>query len=326
MKKNLLIGLGIGIVVVSAILIFVMVFNGGISNTNAAADNTALQSSERSQVMGGAPSYNIVLNISSQNTDPDTILVYKTVNPGYTKEDAIAFAKKFNVTDIGILGEGDTKFGIRSKDGQYELDLFKNGGQRFTDTERSDSPNGIDIAANLPSDADAKIIAEKFLKERDLLPPDAEFGHLQHRQAFIVSNHPPTVSWEDILIYYHRHLNGLKVIGTQYEIEVGAHGDIIAYFTNWKGYSPAGEYKVKPLKTAFEELQQKGVSVGMDKPDTVSIDSAYLAYHTEALAFPEDYLEPVWVFEGEALVNGTAIQSVEEYIPALTEKPAGLTS
>jgi hypothetical protein len=73
-------------------------------------------------------------------------------------------------------------------------------------------------------------------------------------------------------------------------------------------------------------LQKKSVNVGTLKPDTVSIDEVYLAYYTDALAYPESYLEPVWVFKGNAMLNGTQIQPVEEYIPALKEVPKKLIS
>jgi hypothetical protein len=61
-------------------------------------------------------------------------------------------------------------------------------------------------------------------------------------------------------------------------------------------------------------------------PDTISINSVTLAYATKAGAYKEDYLEPVWVFTGEAIVNGSAVEQVSKSIPALQEVPAELIS
>jgi hypothetical protein len=47
---------------------------------------------------------------------------------------------------------------------------------------------------------------------------------------------------------------------------------------------------------------------------------------TEPGAEIEKYPEPVWVFEGETLLNGSSIQHVTEYIPALKAVPENLTT
>jgi len=124
------------------------------------------------------------------------------------------------------------------------------------------------------------------------------------------------------LLGYNRELNGMKVEGTQFMVEVGAHGDIISFFTNWKYYEPVGNYSIKSSTSAFDELKQKGIASGSipNKLDTVSIDTMYLAYHTQAVAYKEYYLEPVWVFHGRALSDGKVVDSVKEYIPALTDE------
>ena len=127
---------------------------------------------------------------------------------------------------------------------------------------------------------------------------------------------------EDILLGYTRELNGMKVEGTQFMVEVGAHGDIISFFTNWKYYEPIGNYSIKSRESAFEELKQKRIAPGSitNKPDTISIETVHLTDLTQAAAYKEYYLEPVWVFQGRALVNGTTVDSVNEYIPALTDE------
>lgn len=272
--------------------------------------------------MGGQSYQNIVLGTAITN-EPDRVVVYKTQSNIVTKADAIEFAKKFGMTDVNEPKEGDAVISVSSKDMSYNIMLYKNGGYRYSDYARIDTPNGIDILENLPSDEEAVRIATAFLKERDLLPEEAVFRKSKHTMAYKVnrSGGEPTVVYEKITLGFSRELNGLNVEGTQFMVDVGGHGDIISYFVNWKEYEPAGEYPIKSGEAAFSELQQKGMNVGSgpEKPDKISIDQAYLAYYTKALAYPEDYLEPVWVFKGTASANGKTIAPVTEYVPALTD-------
>jgi hypothetical protein len=274
------------------------------------------------EVAGGSLSYKIEFTAKKPNA-PEKVAVYKTVQPKVTKTNAIAFAKKFNITDFNEPKEGDSVISVSSKNMTYRVMLYKNGGSVYWDSERSDTPNGIDITENLPTDEEAKKIATSFLKERDLLPDGAFVGGTEHRKVYKSnkSNGSKTVVWEDILVWYTREINGMKVEGTQFEIEIGGHGDVIRFFSNWKDYETIGEYPVKSQESSIETLKQKGISTaaGPDKPDTISINEIYLGYETTAVAYKEEYLEPVWVFKGEALKNGTSIGPVKEFVPALTE-------
>jgi hypothetical protein len=319
------------------VLVFLLVLTGGCvsqshpvntsSNDSLKVikpdESSRLNTGSSGEVLGGLSSSNIVLNAVAVQI-PDQVMVYKTLPTVVTKADGIAFAKKFNITDYNEPKEGDRVISVSSKDMRYNIELYKNGGSRYSDYNRIDTPNGLDLIENLPSDRDAEKIATAFLKERDLLPAGAFFSGSEHNKGYLLnkSGGPETVDREDILLRYTRELNGMKVEGTQFMVIVGAHGDIISFFTNWKYYEPIGTYSIKSGDTAFQELKQKGVTAGSitNKPDTISIDTMYLAYHTQAVAYKEYYLEPVWVLKGRALVNGTSVDSVKEFIPALTDE------
>jgi hypothetical protein len=292
------------------------------TNTNNESSSVGQFQQTSGEVAGGLLSYNIVIKAEKPNA-PEKITVFHTQTPVVTKYDAIALAKKFNISDFADIKEGDEKITISSQNMRKRVMLFKTGGQYYVDYDRSDTPNGIDISENFPSDEEAKKIATSFLKERDLLPDGAVVGGTEHRKAYKSnkSSGSKTVVWEDILVWYTRELNGMKIEGTQFEVEVGGHGDIIRFFSNWKEYTPVGEYPVKTWESSTETLKQKGVSTasGPDKPDTILINEIYLGYETTAVAYKEEYLEPVWVFKGEALKNGISIGPVKEFVPALTE-------
>ncbi len=281
------------------------------------------QNSTSGEILGGRSSSKIVLNAVMMKA-PNRVMVYKTQPTVVTKADAVEFAKKFNIIDINEPKEGDAVISVSSKDMRYRAMLYRNGGQLYEDSGRVDTPNDADFPENLPSDKDAEKIATAFLKAHDLLPDGAVFSKSTHDKTYKLnrSGGEPTVVRENIELGYSRELNGMKVEGTQFMVGVGAHGDIISFFVNWKEYEPIVEYPIKSGESAFDELKQKGIAVssGPVKPDTISIDQAYLAYYTKALAYPEDYLEPVWVFKGTALADGKSVAPITEYIPALTDE------
>jgi hypothetical protein len=331
MEKKWIIGLCLIVLVIGIAGIAVLLQPSGANQKNIAYEPPVGQlQSTSGEVLGGQSTSKIVLNTAMMKS-PDHVTLYKTIPPKVTKADAIAFAKKFNMTDFSESNEGlsiggDTVVSVSSNDMRYNVMLSSNGGQDFSDSQRVDNPNGVDILENLPSDNDAEKIATTFLKERGLFPEGAVFGGTMHNKAYgsNQSGGAPVVTWEDILVGYTREINGMKVEGTQFMVEIGAHGDVISFFANWKNYEPAGDYPIKSGEAAFEELKQKGataVNAGPNKLDSVSINQAYLAYHTTALAYHEDYLEPVWVFKGNGMINGKSVGSVQEYIPALASKP-----
>lgn len=321
MKKGHVIGLCL-IVLIAVIAGMVLVAHPGDvtqKKTNNESHTGKIQSIS-GEVAGGSLAYKIVVNAPKPDV-PEKVTVFKTLQPAVTKDDAIAFAKKFNITNFAGIKEGDEKITVSSKDMRNRIMLFKNGGQFYVNYDRSDTPNGIDIPENLPSDDEAIKIATKFLKERDLLPDGAIVGGVSHERAYTASDGKTRVSWEDILVWYTRELDGMKVEGTQFEVEVGGHGDIIRFFSNWKNYEAIGEYPIKSRESSVDTLKRKGITTGTgpEKPDTVTINEIYLAYDTTAVAYKEDYLKPVWVFKGEALKNGSAVMPVKEFVPALTD-------
>ena len=324
MKKEIVVGIGIAVAIIAIASIVVLFPSFGMVQKTSGTGNISDQNKSGStNILGGYHTNNILLNTPAVQS-PDQVLIYRTLPTVVTKDDAIAFAKKFNITDLDEPSEGDAVVSVTSKDWRYETMLYKTGGLVYWDSKRDHSPNGLDLIENLPSDADAEKIVTAFLKERDLLPEGAVLGASKHNKAYQwnQSGGPDTVVWEDILLGYHRELNDMKVEGTQYMVDVGAHGDIISFYTNWKYYEPIGRYSIKSGDTAFGELKQNGVTadVRSNSADSVVIDGMHLAYLTKPNAYKEYYLEPVWVFEGRALNNGTSVGSVKEFIPALTDE------
>lgn len=324
MRKESIIGLGLIAVIVCIGIMAALYMPQSTADVKMLSNGSLSEqhSSTSGEVLGGQSPSTIVLD-TVMIKGPERVMVFKTGPATVSKADVVELAKKFGVTDISEPREGDAVISVSSKDMRYNVMLYKNGGQLYEDNERVDTPNGFDIYENLPSDEEAVNIATAFLKERELLPEEAVFRKSRHNKAFKLnhSGGEPTVVYEKISLVFSRELDGLNIEGTQFMVDVGGYGDIISYFVNWKEYEPMGEYPIKTAENAFNELKQKGTSFssGPQKPDRISIQKMYLAYYTKALAYPEDYLEPVWVFEGTASADGETIAPVTEYIPALTD-------
>ncbi|MBP2132473.1 hypothetical protein J2128_000394 [Methanomicrobium sp. W14] len=287
------------------------------SSNNDTVEPTDTQVSESSNV-GGWVSHNLVLNAPSSKESQDSVMVYRTLPPVINKETTLELAKKFNV--VGTIRD-DTV--VQSDDLRYGVEISKKSGLViYIDQDR---PNiDQDAPEYLPSDEEAIETATKFLKEKGLYPEGATEPVAQPEYSYSGGK----IVFGQIGVWYNRYLDGLEVKGTQLDVGVGGNGDIIEYFANWREYEPYKEYPVITLDKAFENLKSEGVYVGKDNKDAqVSIDDAYLAYHTKAGAYTENYLEPVWVFKGNVMnEDNKLVTDVVQYVPALAEEPTELIS
>ncbi len=318
MRKDIL----IGILLIAGMFLLIALLSSGhgfiIFNGTIQGEQPASTSNNLNGNVLGKISNNLVLDTSLPKS-AEKILIYKVVPAHYTRQDVITLAQKFNISTTDRIKEVDEGSSIASEDGTTYAIMKNSGSFEYTNTKRADTVNPLDVPGKLPTDNEAEKIATAFLKDRDLLPEGTVFIGTEHGKIYRLGEKGnDTVVWEDVEVWYGRMLNGLKVKGSQLSVAVGGNGDIIDYYANWRNYQP---YKELPLKTpelAFEDLKIKGVAVGMNNPDKVSINEMYLAYHTKPGAEPEEYLEPVYVFKGNVIVDGKSVDSVEEYIPALT--------
>jgi len=321
MEKRIIIGIIsiIGIIVALSLLIWASNSIIPTVATDRIVQPTPIPAVQSNQVLGRL-SHSITLD-KSISSNVDKIMVYKTVPYHFTREDIITYGEKFNMSPDDDIKGGDEGYGRASKNRNIHLYLENNGFVEYSNSNRAHTINPIDVPGNLPSDDEAVKIATRFLKDRDLLPEGAEFINTSHGKIYgTAKNGADIVLWEDVQVWFGHKLNGKTVEGTQLMLAIGADGMPIEYFTNWRNYQPYKELSVKSPEQSFEELKIKGVPVGMNKSENVLIEDSYLAYHTKAGAETETYLEPVWVFKGNIMVDGKAADPVVAYIPALTDE------
>ena len=160
-------------------------------------------------------------------------------------------------------------------------------------------------ALNLPEKEDAKDIATNYLTEKGLLPEDAQVKMVVSDQLSrkntstgeIVEN-----SDTNLQVIFGRELDGVPVIGpgSKLKVYIGDGGEVIGVHKVWRKLEASGTTMIKSSNSAFEALKQgEGVSLPPGY-DNVTINKVYFAYYEEGPGEERDYLEPIWVFEGQA--------------------------
>lgn len=311
MERKWIIGISLVVLIIAISIVLLLPFG----STPAAETGDSSISSNQNGDIAGSLSHQIDLK-SSMPSNPGKLLIYKTNPPIVNKEATLALAEKFNVT--GTL-KGDTV--VQSDDLVYSVHILKISGiVRYSNANR---PNdAMDAPEMLPSDEEAIRIATQFLKEKDLLPNEAEPGKASRGYAVSIDKDGNDIPRNgEVTVGFGRKLNNLEVKGSGVSVTLGGNGDIIGYYANWRNYTPFKEYPLKAPETAFDDLKKKGINTPIGKTGTVSIDTVYLAYATKPGAFEEKYLEPVWIFKGQTVTKDSKVKPVTEYIPALIETP-----
>jgi hypothetical protein len=323
MKTNNILGLGIITGILVIIMLIITMGNGTFLEDNKSVNNTSISTTSttpREEVLGSI-SHSIVLDKSLPNS-VDKILMYKAVPVQYNRQDIISLGQKFSIYSSDSIKESKDGISISTDDGSAYALLLNSGWAEYTNTSRAHTINPLDIPQNIPSDSEAVEIATSFLKKQNLFPNDAIFSGTTHGKIYeTTSNGSKLVKWEDVNVWFDRSLNGYPVEGTQLMLAIGGNGDVIEYFTNWRNYEPTEEISVISPDQAYSDLKLEGISIGTIKADTVSINQMYLAYHACPGADTEEYLEPVWIFKGDVMVNGKSVKPVEKYVPALKGTP-----
>ena len=320
-KKEFIIGICLLAVIATSILILSLgQFPLALHADNNTLGQTLPATTSGSSEVAGRISHNInlqsKLTMAKGASETTSILIYKTEPPIVNEKVTLDYAKKFNVT--GTLREGQV---VQSKDLRYGVQISKTSGRvEYHDFKR---PNHLqDSPDKLPTDDEAIKTATKFLKDRNLYPEGATEPVTTRDNAYTIGK-GDEIYYGHIGVWYHRYLNGMKIIGTQLEVDVGGNGDVIGYYANWRNYTPYKEYPITTPQESFNTLKARGVPIDMNDPAKASatIDDVYLVYQTTPGAYAESYLQPVWVFKGNVMVDGKSVMPVEQYIPALTETP-----
>jgi len=230
--------------------------------------------------------------------------------------------------ELGIRGEEKEESGfIIVQNENFQLDAELPSGVVYykNNTEQSGYDEAT-IEKYLPSDEEARKIADTFLATRNLRPENAVFHDITHNEGFL-SGDPPSKCWESINVDYSHEMNGYSLLTDQFRVEIGVHGTILSMFEKWTYYEPFKEYPVITPDEAINSLKKSGIVIpsGMKDPQKATVTSVTLGYIGETQSGNLPYLIPVYVFEGTVEGADGSSAAFYQWIPATPELAAEIT-
>jgi len=257
-------------------------------------------------------------------TYPEQVMVYKAVNANASKNDALEMAEKFGMS--GPVDESRSGINYIIKDDPYTLEIEKKAGyMTYTWTGRYSGVDSRDRPENLPTDEEARKIAEMFLTSHDLMPEGAVYSGVTHGEGFFSdrANGTSIQTYKDTRVLFADRLSNLSVSGSGISVTVGGNGDILKVIRRWRETEPYREFTILSPKEAIEALKQTGIVTAVSEPTRATIDKMKLCYYASPPGDEQPYLKPTYYFSGTVegeKGNGTFFQ----YIPAVPELGKGL--
>ena len=102
-------------------------------------------------------------------------------------------------------------------------------------------------------------------------------------------------------------------------VELDSQGNVIGYFQNWRDYEPYREVKLKSPEKAFDEFQIKQAFSDERSPEKIDVTNVHLGYYSKPGVAGEDYLQPMYVFEGYNQYKDSTKPFAPVAIPATDE-------
>jgi len=197
--------------------------------------------------------------------------------------------------EIGIRGEAKEESGyIIVQNDKYQLDAeLSSGVVNYKNNSEQSGYDEATIEKNLPSDEEARKIADSFLATRNLRPENAVFYDITHNKGFLTGD-PPSKCWESINVDYSHEMNGYSLLTDQFRVEIGVHGTVLSIFEKWTGYTPFKEYPLITPDEAIMNLKKSGIVIpsGMKDPQKATVTSIKIGYIGETQTKTLPYLIP----------------------------------
>jgi len=230
--------------------------------------------------------------------------------------------------ELGIHGEEKEEYGfVISKNEQSQVDAeLSTGVISYKNQSKQPDYDEASIDKYLPSDEEARKIADDFLATKNLKPDDAVFLDITHNEGFLLGD-PPRKCSESINVEYIHEINGHKLLTDQLRIEIGVHGAVLSMFKKWTDYKPLKEYPLITPDNAIKSIKKSGVVIpsGMKDPQKATVREISIGYIGETQSGNLPYLIPVYVFEGTVEGADGSSAVFYQWIPATPELASGIT-
>jgi hypothetical protein len=245
--------------------------------------------------------------------------VYQFKEVEFDSEYANALGKKLKLNGEAKLDPEGHKYYI--KEGQKNLVLEKLTGKIIYFDESKQAMDPSYLSKNIPSDEDVIEIAKNFLTNLNLLPNNFKLVGVAPITVTPGTDNPETVGAIIVAkkVFFYKQINNKDVLGvSRITVTVGSNGEIIGF---GKHYKDAKEYAMYPIKTvnqALGEVKNNHALTNIDeKAEKAKINKVEINYWEDPGA-EQPYLQPVYVFIGEAKV-GDRWEVFKSVIPAIKD-------
>lgn len=249
---------------------------------------------------------------------PVEAMVYKFKKPKNIDTEIKSLAKIF-----GLKGEVEYQpiwraYSIKEKidekyyrEFEYEIDTG-----RWHYVDRKELNN--DDPQNLPSDEEAKKIALDFLKKNGIY--DKRFIYCAVTDDSSGDKITNDYKVHHKSVYFYPVVEGKPVYGvSRIIVVVGDNGKIVEVYKWYKEFEEYNKVKIVPAEKAFEKVKNREASNNINPmAKSATIKEVVLAYWEDAGTIEEQpYLQPVWVFAGEAVTEDGKVEKFDAVVPAI---------
>ncbi len=244
---------------------------------------------------------------------PKELMVY-TIDRNITEQEVLTLAN-----NLGIQGEIIKEPGIiviRQDSIMFDANL-SSGVVFYIKTE---IPGNTleDIRKYMPSDEEARKIADNFLASHDLMPEGAKFYSVTHNEGAFGSD--PQMYITSKSVWYSHEIDGYRILTDKLYVEIRDNGAVTRMFRRWYGYEPLKYYTIIGPDVAIASLNKTGIIIpaGMNSPEKAVVNEISIGYIGSTQTKDLPYLIPVYVFKGEVYGDGTS-SDFYQWIPAIPE-------
>jgi len=252
------------------------------------------------KIAGSSGSYVLTATFPVVN---DSYPVYRTVTPRAASEEVRRLGNLF-----GLAGEmksvpSSSKIQLvdDSKNPAAELSYYTNSGAYRYEIPEKVYPYSTDRQPSLPSDEEARVIATKYLLERDLLPDGTYFNDVS------IGSQSGSKTLTSYTLYnltknvgFVQDLQGVRVYNAGITVTIGENGEVVSAGNSLRELNPepVRDVKIVTPEEAYQRLITGDVVMRLlpDGYDEVVVSDISLGYWMEIKTEPQKYVLPVYVF------------------------------
>lgn len=251
------------------------------------------------------------------------IMVYKA-NRELSEEEIVKIAEAFGITgepikDLGMMFIEKEPFSISAE---------PSGGMiTYSNDTTVPGYNNEYLEKYLPTDEDARIIADYFLDSNNLRPRGAKYSHVNHDIGYFGDISKKQKVSESINVWYIHEIDGSLIFTDKMYVQVGVHGLVNRMFRKWTESEPYREHPIITPEQAVEHLKKTGIVMlgNVKDPQKATVTSVTIGYIGETQTKTLPYLLPVYQFEGVVRGADGTEAAFWQWIPATPELAAEIT-